>query len=98
MPDVKDGGEEYNTYSSLSCSNVFIGAHFSGLLFITRLAKPKPLGFYRKYAYFYKKKVVSNPHLAVFVSSKKKFAAVRALLHLSLKLKALLERTAQKQP
>lgn len=58
--------EEHNTYSSLSCLNVFTGPLFSGL-FITRLAKPNSLGFYGKYAYFYKT-VVSNPHLAVFVA------------------------------
>lgn len=40
---------------------------------------------------FIKKKVVSNPHLAVFVASKKKkIAAVRTFPHLSAKLKALL--------
>lgn len=41
---------------------------------------------------FIKKKVVSNPHVAVFVASKK-IAAVRTFPHLSVKLKALLERT-----
>lgn len=75
----------------------FIGAYFSGL-FITRLAKPNPLGFYRKYAYFYKT-VVSNPHLAVCcLKKKKKVAAVRTFPHFSLTLKAFLERTAQEQP
>lgn len=69
-----------------------MGAHFSGLLFITRLAKPNSLGFYGKYAYFYKT-VVSNPHLTVLVASKKTIAAVRTFPQLSLKSKALLERT-----
>lgn len=63
----------------------------SSRLFITRLAKPNSLGFYGKYAYFYKT-VVSNPHLAV-CCLKKKIAAVGTFPHMSLKSKALLERT-----
>lgn len=81
--------EEHNTYSSLSCLNVFIGPLFSGL-FITRLAKPNSLGFYGKYAYFIKQLCLT--HIWLFVASKK-IAAVGTFPHLSLKSKAMLERT-----
>lgn len=81
MVKMKEG---HNTYSSLSCLNVFIGPLFSGL-FITRLAKPNSLGFYGKYAYFYKTVVSNLTHiwLCLLPKKKKSIAAVGTFPHLS---------------
>lgn len=82
MPDGKDeGGTQHILKPQL-----FKCFYWASLFWvITRLAKPNSLGFYGKYAYFYKTVVSNLTHiwLCLLPKKKKRIAAVGTFPHLS---------------